>query len=1211
MIRRPKPGENEEDILRMQADFLKEKSKNENMQPSAQVVNICRTQHQTTKRTNTSCTNIRKPSKYAQSKGLTNYSEKRPRFEENKPSLVGDILEKNNDITHSKASLFDDDNVYFPKILPLVLGNIIEKNTEATIDLEYKAFPAQGFPNVVSQNPSLSTKKTKQQGDQVKKQTNSHEMLLDDSSIIIESNQHLNLPKKSYILTNKAADELHIENVKILSGMSENEILEERKKLLQSLDPNLVDFIKSKRNQQEVQCIEKEDEIMDITENKKSNRVTIKTDATPEEDSIDYGSLWENDVLSHPNIDKWLHFNSLEVDKLEWIKGIYDCKIKSNEPYEARFDFNGYLLPYTMEYTEKTKILFHHGEESHRPGYSLTELIELSRSGVPQQRVMALNCLAGILEYYNAGTYKNIIEIPLSKLFFIIRISMDENKLIILEPALKAMRNLLYNRIDEASLDAIIGLKEGAIQPCLENDKSEIEEIELKESEIKDFHLAEIDLIAALIRTDILQRLFYILDKIKPTFNCVQYSLQILTRLARDSLETASKIVQTEHLMNAVINHFVPSCSVNFMFNLTIVYNKPILAALKFLRVLTLTSKEIGEQLIKNYNILKPISKYISSGVDGTYGLKLQIESYYILSNLLQFKLGIEHAKTLCPVVITTLFKHVQGTSIFINSSVLSATHCAVVLQFIGGLINCEINMDFKAQIYPLLKDGMQKWLLHLTQLDAYTCGHLKLVCSILNCFENVLITENIATEMLNEVLLKLSKSQGYQKLTNNLIPSSNLLSGIEDTKLHFTENLVSLGTLVIDSEKKILPTLNSVSPFPVLGSLFKLLYVLNNRTVSQSFLEQTLPYLQQVTTAKPCLINNWFTRMEVDFLFSLVKLSIESEIPESLKDLVYAVASKLCYIFRIDKGKELNYLFVNIIFNKEWFTAERRFNLVSLSEADGFSKALTNIEDIKLCYCKVVNLNYVDTGPFIVYKLWQNPILPRDWIYLPILSLYSKSQETPRPAIVGKHATKIKEIATDKENIIRCSLEWILFNEICFPDLLNDIDITDRFCRIMCVFLCDNSLFLDNKIKMLLSKCTQLLFKKGIQFDFDKELVGLYNFQDFYTQFLEQFQSVSYGDHIFAACLLVPLAQRHNVKWRKLVWSEYAGCLRVLDCPEDLLCYGIEAYLYPEETDESVLKSYHRALTSNLLRPETLAYKIAHHHVESYKKQKSMSNNL
>lgn len=225
----------------------------------------------------------------------------------------------------------------------------------------------------------------------------------------------------------------------------------------------------------------------------------------------------------------------------------------------------------------------------------------------------------------------------------------------------------------------------------------------------------------------------------------------------------------------------------------------------------------------------------------------------------------------------------------------------------------------------------------------------------------------------------------------------------------------------------------------------------------------------------------------------------------------------------------------------------------------------------------------------------------------MPILSLYSKSQETPTP-VIGECAAK--EIVTDKENIIRCSLEWILFNEICFPDILNDIDITDRFCRIMCVFLCDNSIFLDKKIKILLSMCIQLLFKKGIKFDFDKQLVGIYNFQDFYTQFVEQFQSVSYGDHTFAACLLVPLAQRHNVKWRKLVWSEYAGCLRVLDCPEAILCYGIYAYLYPEETDESVLKSYYRALTCNLLRPETLAYKIAHHHVECYKKRKSSSNN-
>ncbi|CAG4931566.1 unnamed protein product [Colias eurytheme] len=1209
MIRRPKRGDDEEDILRMQEEFLKEKSKNQSLQPSAQFVNLRRTEHQTTKRSNAGPSGVRKPSKYAQSKGLTNNAEKRPRIEDTGASVLGDILEKNvTDATANKESEYDDDKVYYPKLIPSVLGDILEKNIDVPVDLDFKPMPSQGFPAVTKRDPTIKPNKKSIHTLSIEKskQNKIEEMETDLScSSSALSNQGLNLPNQSYILNNQDADSIHSENVNILNKMSEKEILEEREKLMASLDPKIIEFIRKKRNKEA------------LNYNKMSNKpdTEVKKEETMEcvemtESKVDNDSLWENDVLSHPHVESWLHFDSLEKDKLEWIKGIEESKLKTDEPYEARFDFRGYLLPYTIEYTEKTKTLFHHGEEPHRPGYSLTELLELSRSSITQQRVVALNTIAGILEYYNAGIYKNVIELPLSKLFFVIRIAMDENKVIILEPALKAMRNLLFNRIDEASLDALIGFREGTYQPCLEHDRSEIEEIESKESELKDFHLAEIDIIAAVLRTEILQRIYYILEHIKPSFNCVQYSLQILTRLARDSVDTARKIVNMDHLMDAIFKYFVPKTSINFMFDPSIVYNgKPILAALKLLRVISLTSRDVGDSLVSKYDICSFMSEYVSSGVDGTYGLKVQIEAYCILSNLLKFKLGMENARSLFPVIITTLYKHVQGTSIYMNSSVLSASHAAVVLQFIDGLISCGVNLDYKAQIYPLLKEGMQKWLSQMSHFDNYTCGHLRLVCSILNCFETVTIHENITIQILNDTLLKLSKSEGFKIVLNNLITSSNLLSGIEDKDLHLTKNLTSLGTSVIDSQQKVLPILNVASPIPCLSSLFKLLVVLNDKNVALSFLEHTLPYLRKLSEKAPSLINNWFTRMETDFVFNLVTLAIQSDIPESLKDLVYSVASKLCYILRIDKRYELEFLFNNIIFNEKWFTAERLFNLVSLSEADGFSKALTNIEDIKSCYSKVCNINYVDTGPFVVFRKWQEPILPRDWIYLPILSLYSKSQEKPEPTVVGEHAKKVaQKLATEKEIIIRSSLEWILFNELCFPDLLNDIDLTDRLCRLMCVFLCDNSLFLDAKIKLLLTKCTQILFKKGTKFNFDKELMGLNNFQDFYTQFLEQFQSVSYGDHTFAACVLVPLAQRHNVKWRKLLWSEYAGCLRALDCPDKMLCYGIDAYLYPEETDESVIKSYFRALSSSLLRPGTIAYKIAHHHVECYKKRKEIN---
>ncbi|KAI5633508.1 RNA polymerase II-associated protein 1 [Phthorimaea operculella] len=1124
---------------------------------------------------------------------------------------MGDILEKNVEES-TKETEVEDDKVYFPKVIPSLLGNIVEKNIDVDVDLSIP-MPTQGFPVATKRDLTIRPGKKSIHTQEVQKSMpQSSQMEIDEPTSSNMNEEKItapkNLPGKSYIINSEDAPDIHIENINLLSKMSEKEILEEQQKLLSTLDPNLVAFLKAKRKQKEENTQTEKHVSVSKELNKDIQDQMDTTESTQQPSPLD--TMWDNDVLSHPNVNKWLHFDSLEKDKLEWIKGIEESKkVKADEPYEARFNFKGYLLPYSMEYTEETKTLYHHGEEPHRPGYSLTELFELSRSAVTQQRVMALNTLAGVLEYYSAGTYKDILELPLSKIFFVVRIAMDENKVIILEPALKAMRNLLYNRIDEACLDALIGFEEGNQQPCLENDKSEIEELESKESELKDFHLAEIDIVAALLRTDVLQRLYYIFESIKPSFNCVQYALQILTRLARDSVDTARKIVEMNHLLESIIKNFIPNTSINFAFEPEIVYNgKPVLAAVKLLRVLSLQCPEISNTLVTKYDVLKPISEYVSSGVDGTYGLRIQIEAFCVLSNMLHFGVGVDNALSLCPIIVTTLYKHVQGTDIFVKSSVISATHAAVVLQFVNKLLNCNfVGLEsYKHQIYPLLKEGVQKWLNQLSRSDSYTCAHLRLLCAALDCCKTILLAEQLPIKFLNDSLKILATSRGFKEIVKNLIPSSNLLSGIETKNLHSVKNLMGLGGSVVDVAQKVLPLLNVISPLPFLASLFNVLVTINDPDLSAVFLENISMYLKKLSITSPSLCDNWFTRIETDFVFYIVGLSNQCEISEANKDLMYTVANKLCYILRADKKVELEYLFHNVLFNKKWFTAERLLNLVSLSDADGFSKALSSIDDIKKCYYRVVNLNYIDTGPNIVLRNWQEPILPRDWIYLPILSLYSKSQEADTaPKVFGEHAKKVAaQIQSEKQLIIGCSLEWILFNELCFPDLLKDIDITDRFCRIMCVFLCDNSLFLDPKIRLLLQKCTQLLFKKKSAFNFDKQLTGLHNFQDFYTQFLEQFQSVSYGDHTFAACVLVPLAQRHNVKWRKLLWSEYAGCLRALDCPEELLCYDINDYFYPEETDESLLKSYFRALSGNLLRPNTIAYRIAEHHVRVFKQR-------
>lgn len=51
-----------------------------------------------------------------------------------------------------------------------------------------------------------------------------------------------------------------------------------------------------------------------------------------------------------------------------------------NYSFNFRFDFDGWLLPYTEpQINENNRSLYHHGEEPGRPGYTLQELFQLSR----------------------------------------------------------------------------------------------------------------------------------------------------------------------------------------------------------------------------------------------------------------------------------------------------------------------------------------------------------------------------------------------------------------------------------------------------------------------------------------------------------------------------------------------------------------------------------------------------------------------------------------------------------------------------------------------------------------------------------------------------------------------------------------------------------------------------------------------------------------
>lgn len=159
-----------------------------------------------------------------------------------------------------------------------------------------------------------------------------------------------------------------------------------------------------------------------------------------------------------------------------------------------------------------------------------------------------------------------------------------------------------------------------------------------------------------------------------------------------------------------------------------------------------------------------------------------------------------------------------------------------------------------------------------------------------------------------------------------------------------------------------------------------------------------------------------------------------------------------------------------------------------------------------------------------------------------------------------------------------------IIWTTITFLSLqnvnnVNTMSLTEQFIYTMIAFLGKENVFLDADIKTLLANFVQATFKSQSQLDFDSKFggtfwcwnssdelnkfvannfiliffsAGKFNFENLYISFLDQFQGSSYGDNTFSRLVMAPLAQKHNIKWRQMIWSEHIHGLRFVTCSEN-----------------------------------------------------------
>ena len=127
-----------------------------------------------------------------------------------------------------------------------------------------------------------------------------------------------NLPASSTIISGDDKNEIHNANVQIFNQMTEEEVLKAHQNLMETMNPPLIAFLKSKRAQPSSK------QISDMeTQNETKSELKL--------DDIDT----VRHILHQHKSEKWLHFDKFESNKLAWMKNVHMIKEKKSN-YEAR-----------------------------------------------------------------------------------------------------------------------------------------------------------------------------------------------------------------------------------------------------------------------------------------------------------------------------------------------------------------------------------------------------------------------------------------------------------------------------------------------------------------------------------------------------------------------------------------------------------------------------------------------------------------------------------------------------------------------------------------------------------------------------------------------------------------------------------------------------------------------------------------------------------
>ncbi|KAG9465144.1 hypothetical protein GDO78_018815, partial [Eleutherodactylus coqui] len=543
------------------------------------------------------------------------------------------------------------------------------------------------------------------------------------------------------------AQRIHRENVEKLKALSQEEILQERDRLMAQLDPKLVAFMRSKRESkttQENTSPAVEPQTVDI-EHSHHCTVTVSSKIS-NKDEENPGSLSVDDFPVKPQ-KEWVNMNNVEFEKLEWTKDLPQTRqTKTKKGMQARFSLKGDLIPPDADMPAYLG-LHHHGEEAERAGYSLQELFHLSRSQFIQQRTLSLQVLGRIVKKAKQGEFASVLKGSVLRLLldagflFLLRFSIDDPIDNVISASIGALHSLLVSQDDEEYLDKTFSWYQGSkVFPFIPNQEEEEEEDEEededeldkgfinkttrkadkqkdKEEKKPDFDVARYDAIKGLLKTKFHHRLRYILEVVRPPASVVLQIFDILTRVARHSATACSQLLDCPRLMETIVREFLPlQWSVEMEsddLGPSSLHGVPCAAAMKCLRVLAASGRHAAARLLNTFDMKSRLSRFVVQEPQDLPLLKeeavrLSTETFRLWAIAAGYGQACDIYRELYPVLVgilqffPSLITSCKGNTTPVTLSIQRAAAVITLLTHVTQTAGCTSELEAQLHSTPI-----------------------------------------------------------------------------------------------------------------------------------------------------------------------------------------------------------------------------------------------------------------------------------------------------------------------------------------------------------------------------------------------------------------------------------------------------------------------------------------------------------------------------